>query len=206
MRIRAALPLVASLTLVAQLLGGVVAHAGEQAPDLPPADRDVLARMFDPQLEPLGLRTTRAALQDPGGGYATSPTGRHLAIYVEPIAEGDVDRAVYVRNIMKTARIFLPYVYKEWSDLESFDICQEPEPIRGPQLAPPPVTQLVAERDAALAVRWKRASLADFLRRAEEIGAKRGQADPLYLVVSPRTRAEPAYQRALRVAGVDEKD
>ena len=187
---------VATLSL-ASSPGASVRHA----PDLPPADRDQLARLFDPQLKPLGLRTTRAALQQPGN-YERSATGTHLAVYVEPIAEGEVDRAIYVRNIMKVARIFLPFVYKRWSDLESFDVCQEPEPLLDPRPAPIPVTQLIADRKGAAAVKWKHASLATLLKRAEAVNGKKNEADPLSLYVSPRTVTEPAYQDALEEAGL----
>jgi hypothetical protein len=187
---------VAALSLPSSAGAGV-----RHAPDLPPAGRDQLARLFDPQLKPLGLRTTRAALQDPGS-YARSATGTHLAVYVEPITEGEVDRAIYVRNIMKVARIFLPFVYQRWSDLESFDVCQEPEPQLDPRPAPVPVTQLIADRKGAAAVRWKHASLATLLKRADAVNGRRGDSDPLSLFVSPRTLAEPAYQDALRDAGL----
>ena len=171
------------------------------APDLPPAGRDALARMFDPQLAPLGLRTTRAALQDPDG-YARSAKGTHLAVYVEPTAKGEVDRAVYVRNIMKVARIFLPFVYRRWSDLKSFDVCLEPEAVLDPRPEPAPVTQLIASRVGAAGVSWKHATLATLLAKADAIKGKSGRSDPLSLYVSPRTFAEPSYQDALRRAGL----
>ena len=173
------------------------------APDLPPSDRDTLARMFDPQLEPLGLRTTRAALQDLDT-YDQSPTGRHLAIYVEPTADGEVDRAIYVRNIMKVARIFLPFVYDKWSDLQSFDVCQEPEPSTDPRPAPFPVTQVIATRKGAAALDWKHASLAALLKQSVAIKAKKGKVDPLTVYVSPRTSLEPAYEHAVKRAGLEQ--
>jgi hypothetical protein len=188
--------LVATLTVVPS--AGAHVHA---ASDLPPAGRAALARLFDPQLAPLGLRTTRAALQDPDR-YERSAQGTHLAIYVEPIAPGPVDRAVYVRNIVKVARIFLPFVYDRWSDLKSFDVCQEPEPALDPRPVPAPVTQLVASRAGAAAVKWKHATLATLLAKADAVNGKRGAADPLALYVSPRSLAEPAYQDALRRAGL----
>ena len=194
---------VAAVVLLAPVLVGSGAHARtRQGPDLPPADRETLARMFDPQLEPLGLRTTRAALQAPGN-YERSDTGTHLAVYVEPIGEGDVDRAVYVRNIMKTARIFLPFVYNRWSDLKSFDVCLEPEPSVDQREAPAPVTQLIADRKGAAALKWKRATLADLLKKADELNGKKNQADPLTLYVEPRVASEPVYREALRRAGID---
>lgn len=194
---------VVTVVTLAALLGGASAASARvhAAPDLPPAGRDALARLFDPELASLGLRTTRAALQDPDS-YARSAKGTHLAVYVEPIAQGDVDRAVYVRNIMKVARIFLPFVYDRWSDLNSFDVCQEPEAALDPRPEPAPVTQLVASRAGAAAVKWKHATLATLLERADAVNGKRGRADPLSLYVSPRSFAEPSYQDALRRAGL----
>jgi hypothetical protein len=191
-----------SVVLAASLSGTAPAVArAHAAPDLPPSDQAALARMFDPQLEPLGLHTTRAALQDPQG-YERSPKGTHLAIYVEPLSKGAVDRSIYVRNIMKVARIFLPFVYDRWSDLKSFDVCQEPEPLLFPGPAPPPITQLVASRAGAAAVKWKHATLVTLLAKADAVNGKRGGADPLSLYASPRTSVEPAYLDALRRAGL----
>jgi hypothetical protein len=107
-----------------------------------------------------------------------------------------------VRNIMKVARIFLPFVYDKWSDLKSFDVCQEPEPSLDPRPAPIPVTQLLADRKAAAAVKWKHASLADVIEQADKVEGKKGAPDPFFLYVSPRVHEEPAYQAALRKAGV----
>jgi hypothetical protein len=152
--------------------------------------------LFDPQLAPLGLRTTRAALQDPDG-YERSSTGTHLAIYVEPTTEGLVDRATYVRNIMKVARVFLPYVYRRWPGLKTFDVCQEPEPALDPRPVPVPLTQLIATRKGAAALRWKHATLATLIRRANAIEARRGAIDPLSLYVGPDVLAQPEFQAAL---------
>ena len=136
---------VAIFTLVAFLCGVQSAGAHlRRASDLPPAGRDALARMFDADVHALGLRITRAALRDPYN-YDRSPTGTHLAVYVAPIARGKVDGAVYVRRIMKVARAFLPSVFRRWSDLESFDVCQEPEPLVS-STGVPPLTQ-PAHRD-----------------------------------------------------------
>ena len=108
--------------------------------------------MFDPQLEPLGLHTTRAALQNPHN-YKRSAKGTHLAIYVEPLSKGAVDRAIYVRNIIRVARVFLPGIYRRWPGLKSFDVCQEPEAIVDPRPAPIPVTQLVRDEEGSRSAR-----------------------------------------------------
>jgi len=197
--------LAAAVALVAVATGASVAPsaaAGERPTrDLPPADQAALARLFDPQLARLGLRTTRAALQDPDV-YRRSSSGTHLAIYVEPNEAGSVDREVYARNIMKVARIFLPFVYEKWPGLKSFDVCQEPEPELDPRPAPIPVTQLVATRKGAAALKWRRATLATLIERADALEAKKGGTDPLSLYVSPRTAATPFYAAALARAGL----
>ena len=193
---------VAILSLVALASG--VRGAGARvhdAPDLPPADRDALARMFDPDVSPLGLRITRAALRDPYN-YDRSPTGTHLAVYVAPIVHGEVGGAVYVRNIMKVARVFLPSVFRRWSDLKSFDVCQEPEPLDSSISTPPLTSQLIATRNGATKVGWKHASLATLLERADAIDGKNGGTDPLSLSVSSRTISEPLFRDALTRAGL----
>jgi hypothetical protein len=82
---------------VAVILAGIVlgtsfACAQEQeppaaAPDrYPPNNVLELKEMFDPQLEPLGLRLTRGALIERATDtYSPSSKGNHLALYVEPI-------------------------------------------------------------------------------------------------------------------------
>ena len=170
------------------------------APDLPPSNQAALQRMFDPQLAPLGLHTTRAALQDPHD-YRRSAKGTHLAMYVEPTAQGLVDRATYVRNIMRVAHIFLPSIYKRWPGLKSFDICQEPEQVLDPRPAPIPVTQLVASRQAAATVDWKHATLVTLLRRRRG-GCRQEGRDarplPLCLAADPRRALLPGGRRRRR--------
>lgn len=183
--------LVAALGTVA---GATGALAADRAPDLPPATRDALARLFDPQLEQLGLRTTRARLQNLRS-YRTDANGRHLAIYVEPI-ESMTD-AEYLENVTKVSRIFLPRVFKEWKDLQSFDICQEPVPGVDDREAPPPVTQLVVSRKGFRRVNWKAASLGDLLQAATiPPGAPPSSTRDFFLFVNSDLVALPAYQAA----------
>jgi hypothetical protein len=193
--------LVAFVVAIATTAGGVAASpAGARvrtSPDLPPANRGALARMFDPQLERLGLHTTRAALQD-SSDYEPSATGTHLAIYVEPITPGTLDGDAYARNIMRVARVFLPSVFRRWSGLKSFDVCQEPD--RDPRAVPPPATQVIATRRGAAAVRWKHATLATLIARAHTIRGRHGGADPLSLYVAPQILMQPRFQAALRDA------
>ncbi|HUF85625.1 MAG TPA: hypothetical protein VMQ81_13660, partial [Acidimicrobiia bacterium] len=83
MRARALVPL-----LVTVALSGAACASDDEERSLPPNDFEQLADIFDPKLEPLGLKLTRGALIDTAEGrYRPSDTGRHLAVYVEPTGE-----------------------------------------------------------------------------------------------------------------------
>jgi hypothetical protein len=170
--------------------------------DLPPSTRDELARIFDSALKKIGLRTTRASLQDPEE-YRRSPTGTHLAYYVEPIEVEGVDDTFYLDRIASTTKIFLPKVFKEWSDLEGFDICLEPVEIPSP--SPPPVTQLQVNRETAKDITWKRADLADLIGEAAERSAgatESGDRESFFLYISPQLRDAKQLQQARDHAGL----
>jgi hypothetical protein len=188
-----------ALALVAAVVASAPgARAGGQAPDLPPSSRAELVRLFDPQLEKLGLRTTRALLQSLDT-YRSDPQGTHLAIYVEPI-ESMTD-AEFVANITKVSRIFLPRVFREWKDLESFDVCQEPVPGVDDRESPPPVTQLLVSRKGARQVRWPKATLRDIVAAAQRpADAPPVSARDFFLFVNAQLSQQPAYQAALIAA------
>ena len=165
---------VAGLVVVAVLaaaissaVGGFQAGASVGSRRLPPPSRDSLARIFDPMLEDLGLRTTRALLQNLET-YEEDPQGRHLAIYVEPIDEATYTDAEYVQNFTELAKVFLPRVFKRWKDLESFDVCQEPRAADDPRDIPPSRTQILVSRVGAKFVRWKSTDLAELIAAANE--------------------------------------
>jgi hypothetical protein len=188
--------LVGAVSLLVPVTAATAGGDGAGQLDLPPSTRDELARMFDPALSKLGLRTTRATLQDLET-YESSPTGTHLALYVEPIDVAGADDAFYLDRIASTSRIFLPKVFKRWSDVESFDVCMEPA--ENPSPAPPPVTQLLVVRKAAKKIDWKHADLAALLGEAakrSERGDESGSRDSFFLYVSPRLRDANAYQEA----------
>jgi hypothetical protein len=174
------------------------AHAGGRAPDLPPSSRAALARLFDPQLEKLGLRTTRALLQSLET-YRSDAEGTHLAIYVEPI--DSMTDAEFLANITKVSRIFLPRVFKEWQDLESFDVCQEPVPGVDDRESPPPVTQLLVSRKGAKRVRWPKATLQDILEAAQlPPGSPPESTRDFFLFVNAALAKQPAYLAASTAA------
>jgi len=170
--------------------------------DLPPHERDDIAEIFDPALKKLGLRMTRASLQDLES-YRSSPTGTHLATYVEPINPDGVDDDFYLERIVETARVFLPRVFKEWSDLEGFDVCLEPVDIPTP--VPPPVSQVQVDRKTAKTIKWRRADLADLMKEAadrSEGGDQSGDRDSFFLYISPRLRDAPSFEAARQDAGL----
>jgi hypothetical protein len=176
-------------------------HRGAQL-DLPPFSRDELAAIFDPALKKLGLRTTRASLQDLEE-YRASPTGTHLAYYVEPIDPQGVDDEYYLDRIASTTKVFLPKVFKRWSDLEGFDVCLEPVDIPSP--SPPPISQLQVNRKTAKSIKWQRADLADLVDEA----AKRadgsdesGDRESFFLYISPRLHDAEQFLDAREKAGL----
>ena len=193
-------------------VGGSPAAAGVSAGsdqlDLPPAGRDELAKLFDDQLRGLGLRTTRASIQL-RPDYQQSTQGGHLAIYVEPIDPAGVSARRSVETIVPLARIFLPKVFRRWSDLGSFDVCQEPAADVDPSAVPPPITQVAVTRKAAAAIDWADASLDDLVARAASAGGDHeyGLGDPtrLYLFVGQEVADVGAYRRARRAAGLPAK-
>lgn len=178
------------------------AAGGKGDLDLPPHERDEIAEIFDPALKKLGLRMTRASLQDLES-YRSSPTGTHLATYVEPINPDGVDDEFYVQRIVETARVFLPRVFREWSDLEGFDVCLEPVDVPTP--VPPPVSQLQVDRKTAKTIKWRRADLADLLKEAADRskgGDQSGDRDSFFLYISPRLRDAPSFEAARQEAGL----
>lgn len=192
-------PTIALVVAAGVLVAASPASAGSASAKLPPSDRASLARIFDPKLAPLGLRVTRAALQELGT-YNVADDGRHLAIYVEPIAD-DYSTSDYVKNIVPVARVFLPLVFKRWSGLRSFDVCQEPLPSDDPSTVPPPVTQVAVSRRGVKRVHWRDAKLVDVLA-AEPRSERERQAVPtlFHFYANRVVRADPTYQRAVERA------
>lgn len=132
--------------------------------DLPPADFDTLAAIFDPLVEPLGYRLGRAALIDLET-YEESPDATHLAVYLTPLVAKSPDE--YASELVPVARVFLPAVFDTWPGLESFDVCQEPFEFEGD--APPPgLTVLDVDRATAEAIDWASIDLAGLIYARHE--------------------------------------
>ncbi|WP_334145119.1 hypothetical protein [Rhabdothermincola sp.] len=156
---------------------------------LPPDDVAALRRLYDPALATMGLRLTRAQLIDLSkGSYTPSPTGTHLAMYVEPVGEYTDEQ--YVQGFWDLAALITPDVFARWSELQSYDICQEPMPSVNDDPEPFPITQVNITREAAAAIDWQHGSLTDLVRAA------RTDSD-VKLVVSRAIRQSPAYKAAI---------
>jgi hypothetical protein len=196
----AAIATLGAALLTATVLVAPAARA--QTGPLPPSQREQLAKIFDPALKKLGLRTTRAGLQDLET-YRFTADGTHLAVYVEPIETDGIEDEFYVDRVASSAKVFLPKVFNRWPGLESFDVCIEPVEIPSP--TPPPVTQIFVTKDTFGSVKWKRADLAALIERAAEEStgsSESGNRETFFLYLSPRLHDVPEYERAREDAGL----
>lgn len=163
---------------------------------LPPQHAADLEELYGEALADLGLRLTpRGGLIDRSdGGYVSSPTGRHLALYVEPVGDERTPDE-YIEGIRSVAVVFSD-VFDRWPALETYDVCQEPpDPDGNQEEEPPPVTQIELTRDEAEAIDWETVSVVDLVRGS--------LASPrtLALRVSPELAGDPAYEELLDEAG-----
>ena len=122
---------------------------------MPPAAALDLEPIYGAALAELGLRLIdRGGLIDrSGGGYEPSPTGTHLALYVEPIGdERSVDE--YLDGIRNVGVVFSD-LFERWPGLVSYDVCQEPiEDDGDPATEPLPVTQIELTKEESAAIDW----------------------------------------------------
>jgi hypothetical protein len=156
----------------------------------PPNDLRRLARIFDPKLEPMGLRLVRGAVIDRGDGrYEPSDTGSHLALYVEPFGSVSTDR--YISNIVPLTRVFVPEVFDRWTGLKTFDICQEPLAFVNDDPEPPPVSQVFVHRGPVSDLDWDAMDLEDLIR------ASRRYPHELAVILAPILRRSPRIKPLL---------
>jgi hypothetical protein len=141
------------------------------SPDpLPPNDAAALARQYAPLLDELGLRLTRGALIDRSdGGYVVSDEGTHLALYVEPVGD-DHTAEQYLDGLWHLSAVLTPDVFARYTDVVSYDICQEPLPDVDPRPEPFPVTQVEVTREGSAAMDWAGGSLVDLLAASQRTG------------------------------------
>jgi hypothetical protein len=195
---------------LAVLLGAVVVACGDDdgaegvpqtidpasTTSLPPQDAADLEGIYGDALAEIGMRLTpRGGLIDrSGGGYVSSPTGRHLALYVEPIADERTPEQ-YLEGIREVAIVFSD-VFDRWPGLETYDVCQEPADPDGTQGEEPlPVTQIELTHEQSDAIDWDEVTVTDLVRGS--------LAEPrmLSLRLSPELANDPAYEAILDEAG-----
>jgi hypothetical protein len=182
---------VAAAALVAVVLAAWPvgpATATARSSRLPPDDEASIAQLFDAALAPLGLHVSRASLEQPPR-YTPNPRGRHLAVYTLPT--GVYTSADYLANVTRVAQVFLPKVFRRWSGLESFDVCQEPLPALNPDPEAPPITRLFVTRAGAARVDWSRVTAAQLLKATPK---RETAATSLSLYVDTDLLREPAYR------------
>ena len=144
--------------------------------------------LYDPVLEPLGVRLTRGALIDISNEqYVRSNEGHHLALYVEPISDYSNDQ--YVAGFWNVTALITPDVFARWPDLESYDICQEPLPSVDDGPEPFPITQINLTREAAATIDWTNGELVDLLVAART-------NEDVRVVVNREVRESPTYAAA----------
>jgi hypothetical protein len=163
---------------------------------LPPQHAIELEEIYGEALADLGLRLTRRGglIDRSDGGYVSSPTGRHLALYVEPLDDGHTTDE-YIEGIRSVAVVFAD-VFERWPALETYDVCQEPPDPNGDQdPEPPPVTQIELTREQAEAIDWDTVSVVDLVRGS--LASPRALA----LRVSGELAADPGYEAILDQAG-----
>ncbi len=158
-------------------------------------------KLLGPKVAPLGLHVTRAALVD--AENRRSPTGTHLAVYVEP--DGPYTPAEYLAGTVTVSRVFLPFVFDRWPGLRSFDVCQEPRASVDDRSEPPPETQVFVRRRGAGAVDWEHADLATLLAESGRAAGEAEDSTPvaLTLFVAKHLQRAPEYEEAVARASAD---
>lgn len=183
-------------------VSGPSALASVAARRLPPPDFKTLAKIFNPELKKLGLRTSRAVLQN-DTTYASDPHGTRLALYAKPLSTSYTD-AEYVAHFIPVARVFLPSIFKRWKGLRSFDLCQEPRPGEDPRREPPPVTQIYVTREGAEHTPWRTATIADLLvasTHTRPTTKRTGMTNDVFVYFEAQLATQPALAAAHSASG-----
>ena len=164
--------------------------AATTADDFPPSEFEELAAIYDPMFEEHDLVLTRGEVIDrTDGQYEPSPTGTHLALYVEPT--GNQTNQEYLDLLVEITAIVTPQVFDEWGSIETYDICQEPLISEDASEEPIPVTQVEITREAAAGIDFAALDLAELLAIANL------QANPpVRVYADPRLKALPAWADA----------
>ena len=167
----------------------------------PPYGDVALREIFEPQLRPLGVTLTRGGVAERGlGTYSPSPTGNHLALYVEPL--GEWDAGDYTEGLVTVTKALAPAIFARWPGLDSFDVCQEPLPSEDESHEPPPVTQVTLSRAGSDAIDWERFDLEALLRLATQPGTDPDDftTRPALVLAGERVTSHPRFEAAAEAA------
>jgi hypothetical protein len=123
--------------------------------DLPPRSEQALRALYTEPVAAMGLRLTRASV-------IQLDTGPHLQLYVEPV--GAATNEDYISRIVPTAKVVAPDAFTTWTDLATFDMCQEPPPGVDDSAEPVSVTVLFMTRAQVESVDWGTATTTDLRR------------------------------------------
>jgi hypothetical protein len=171
----------------------VATNAGGAVPQesYPPNDYEALATIYDPMLEPMGLHLTRGALIDRSdNGYQESDEGNHLALYVEPIDDTGFTTEDYVAGLYDVTALITPYTFERWSEIDSYDICQEPPNTEDDRPEPFPETQIELDRTFGESFPWETGNLVSLLAAVDA-------SDGAQITVSKPVRENADYKVAL---------
>ena len=152
--------------------------------DLPPRTFTGLTEIYQPLVEGMGLRLTRAAV-------IRLNTGPHLQLYVEPSGTA-ISPQDYVARIVPLAKAIAPGAFSSYPGIATFDICQEPPPGVDDSPEPPPVTVLFLTRDQVESVHWDTVSLRDLRKLVKDTQGGELTADANVSALSDWTAAEPS--------------
>jgi hypothetical protein len=193
--------LLPSIALLTPNTDSAAAQTPVGAGPLPPSDRGSLVAIFEPKVEKLGLRITRASLMN--AQEQRSKSGTHLTIYVEPT--GTYTTQNYIDGAVDVTRVFLSYVFTRWKGLLTFDVCQEPPPAVDSSLSPPSETLVYADRAGTKKIDWRKVDVADLVRRSnkEVVAAGSRQDAGFSLYIAPHIQKTPEYQHSVGVTPVD---
>ena len=131
---------------------------------LPSDDFNILAALYDPLLATRGLRLESAYLSTPDGYYGDSDD-YHLAIYAQATRALSPDD--YVTNVTWAASDLTADVFTRWPGLDSFDLCQQPQPTTD-EPAPGQVTRIDITRSGAEQHHLSEIALRDLLEIADD--------------------------------------
>jgi len=188
-RRRRTIRLVAVALTIAAAVACSSGSSGSAKRKLPPDKKAAIEKVFASELDRLGLRLTRGANVDLKRGKP-SPTGTHLAVYVEPTRPYTADD--YARRVVAVTKVFAPRSFDMWRGLASFDVCQEPLPETDARPEPPPKTKVTMTREAAREVRWKGLDLPTLLTDSKRLGSR-----ALSVYAEPEVRRTAMYQDAM---------